>query len=233
VTFTATPANGGTAPTYQWFVNNALQPGNSSSFSTTTLTNGAQVYCTMTSNAQCVNPASATSNTTTITVTALPIPIIVCSNDTILASNYNGTQYFYSWYYNNNFVAISPSLLFQPPGGTYYLVVTSNGCTITSDEVTITICVTATHNSSDEDYFSIYPNPTRDKVTIEAKTKTSDRITITLYNVLGQALHNEEINSTNGDFVSQLNLEEFASGIYLVVISTNNSMKSFKIEKHE
>lgn len=56
VTFQATPLNGGTAPTYQWKVNGVNVGTNSSAYTTSTLQNGQQVSCVMTSNAQCINP---------------------------------------------------------------------------------------------------------------------------------------------------------------------------------
>jgi hypothetical protein len=69
VTFTATPTNGGTTPSYQWKVNGTNVGTNSATYTTTTLTNGAIVTCVMTSNATCAVPASATSNSITMTIT--------------------------------------------------------------------------------------------------------------------------------------------------------------------
>ena len=69
VTFVATPTNGGTAPTYQWFINGIPKIGaTSSSFITTTLADQDIVSCTMTSNAPCVSGNPATSNSIQVTV---------------------------------------------------------------------------------------------------------------------------------------------------------------------
>jgi hypothetical protein len=69
VTFTATPTNGGTTPSYQWKVNGSNVGTNSATYTTTTLTNGQIVSCVMTSNAACPSPATATSNSITMTIT--------------------------------------------------------------------------------------------------------------------------------------------------------------------
>ncbi|MEY3237981.1 MAG: hypothetical protein RI883_2082, partial [Bacteroidota bacterium] len=77
VTFTATAVNGGTLPVYQWKVNGTNVGTNSTTYTTTTLTNNAVVTCLLTSNAQCASPASIVSNSITMTVNAIPTAPIV------------------------------------------------------------------------------------------------------------------------------------------------------------
>ena len=68
VTFTATPVNGGTTPTYQWY-NGLTAVGTGSTYSSSTLANGAAIKVVMTSNASpCLIGSPATSNTITMTV---------------------------------------------------------------------------------------------------------------------------------------------------------------------
>ncbi len=73
-TFTATPTNGGTAPLYQWYVNNvAVGTNSASSVFNYTPVIGDVIKCVMTSNLSCVTAASnpATSNLITMTVTGV------------------------------------------------------------------------------------------------------------------------------------------------------------------
>jgi hypothetical protein len=73
ITFTATPVNGGTTPTYQWYYNGALQSGQTAStFVLSTPLANDQIYVTMVSNATpCLSTTSAvSSNTVTLTSTA-------------------------------------------------------------------------------------------------------------------------------------------------------------------
>jgi hypothetical protein len=80
-TFTATPTNGGTSPTYQWQVNGFTVGTNSSTYTTTTLNNGDIVNCVLISNAPCPSPGSATSNSLTMTVNPLATPTISISSN--------------------------------------------------------------------------------------------------------------------------------------------------------
>jgi len=76
VTFTATPTNGGSAPTYQWQVNGVNIGQNSNVFTSNSLTNADVVKVIMTSNAGCVSSATATSNSIPVTVTAGAAPSV-------------------------------------------------------------------------------------------------------------------------------------------------------------
>ncbi|SDX53624.1 LamG-like jellyroll fold domain-containing protein [Flavobacterium degerlachei] len=68
VTFTATPTNGGSAPSYQWKNGATLVGTNSPTYTTTTLANNATISVVMTSNAICPSPSTATSTTIVMSV---------------------------------------------------------------------------------------------------------------------------------------------------------------------
>jgi autotransporter-associated beta strand protein len=69
VTFTATPTNGGTTTSYQWYVGSTAVGTNSATFTSSALTNGNSVSVVMTSNATpCLTGSPATSNSIVMTV---------------------------------------------------------------------------------------------------------------------------------------------------------------------
>jgi hypothetical protein len=92
VTFTATPTNGGTTPSYQWKLNGTNVGSNSATYTSTTLANNDVVSVAMTSNATtCLTGSPATSNLITLTVnsnksasSASSLPI-VCVNSALTA----------------------------------------------------------------------------------------------------------------------------------------------------
>ncbi len=91
--YTATPVNGGTAPTYQWTVN-GLPVGTGADTLNYTPANGDVVKAVLTSNATCASPLTA-DDRTTVTVMANGTPavaITTSTNDSICV----GTQVLYT-----------------------------------------------------------------------------------------------------------------------------------------
>ena len=76
VTFTPTPNNGGTTPSYQWYVNGVPYGGAISGPLTYAPANNDQVYVIMTSSLTCTTGNPATSNSITITTNPLPTPTL-------------------------------------------------------------------------------------------------------------------------------------------------------------
>ena len=76
VTFTATPTNGGTIPTYQWKLNGSNVGTNSTTYTNSGLINSDIVSCVMTSNASCASPTNVTSNSVTMSVTSNVTPSV-------------------------------------------------------------------------------------------------------------------------------------------------------------
>lgn len=74
VTFSANPTNGGSAPTYNWYLNDKLITGqNSETFKTNSLLDGDQIYCVLVSNLTGVTNSPTKSNIINFNVTGVPI----------------------------------------------------------------------------------------------------------------------------------------------------------------
>jgi hypothetical protein len=153
VTFTATPTNGGTTPTYSWTLNGTAV-GTGTTYSSSTLINGDNIYCVLTSNHPCKSIATANSNGIEMTVNPLLTPTIVIelssgSNPTceglsvtFTASSTNGgSAPTYDWQVNG--ISVETGVSFTSSTLTNNDVVSS---IMTSNEICVTSS-TATSNS--------------------------------------------------------------------------------------
>ena len=81
VTFTATPVNGGSTPSYIWKVNGSILPGATGSTYSYIPANNDAVTCTMTSNAACVVGNPVVSNVVNLAVTPnLPVSVSISAS---------------------------------------------------------------------------------------------------------------------------------------------------------
>lgn len=113
VTFTATPVNGGTTPTYQWMVDGINVGPNSPTFTSSSFASGNNVMCVMTTNTPCTTPAVASSNVVVMSVTPNITPSVsiaasaddICTGDmvTFIATPVTGgATPAYQWILNGN-----------------------------------------------------------------------------------------------------------------------------------
>jgi len=105
ITFTATPTNGGTSPSYQWKKNGINVGINSATYSANNFANGDVMNCVMTSNDPSASPITATSNSITIIVRTSSTSntnVSVCSNQ--LPYLWNGISCSVAGTYNKTLV---------------------------------------------------------------------------------------------------------------------------------
>ena len=116
VTFTATPTNGGTTPTYQWKLNGNNVGTSSTTYTNSSLANSDVITCVMTSNVACANPTTTTSNSITMTIYQPSIGGVVNSDQVVFsggnASTVNLTDNNGSvikWQYANDSIFTTPT----------------------------------------------------------------------------------------------------------------------------
>ena len=139
VTFTATPVNGGSSPSYQWRRNATNVGTNSPTYITTSYADNDVFTCIMTSNiGGCATGNPATSNPITMTVTPLPItPSVisgansVCENSSNTYSVTNVSGVTYNWGLPTGWTGSSTTNSINTTAGTTggnISISASNGC---------------------------------------------------------------------------------------------------------
>jgi gliding motility-associated-like protein len=134
-TFTATPVNGGNAPTYQWMKNGNMVGDNSNTYADKNFVTGDKIQCTITSNEMCLTAKTATSNTLPLKV--FQNPVVTLDHNTNLCSEGRELDAgdFSSYLWNDG--STSRTLPVYSTGKFYVTVTDDNGCH-GSDTTTIT-----------------------------------------------------------------------------------------------
>lgn len=230
VIFTATAVNGGESPQIRWFVNGDFA-GLGAVLSNSAFLNGSQVYCTLKTDLPCATSQNAISNIISIAVNPLPQPIVTIAHDTIFATNYRDDKYTYTWYYKGDSVASTPFLLCSQFGsGSYYLVVQSGNCSVTSNSAEIN-CTVGTWDTESFSSVILYPNPVNKMLTIEGDLESQTDLTITLYNILGIEITKQEVNTIYNRFSTKFNMEDLPLGMYFVAVNTDFYRRIIIVEK--
>ncbi len=175
-TFTATVTNGGSNPIYQWWKNNVVVGTNSPTYSDNGLTNGQNIRCIVTSNANCLVNNSDVSNIITMSVTSPVTPNVsisagsgnvICSgtiaNFTATVSN-GGATPSYQWFKNG--VAVGTNSNTYTDAGLnnnddIKCVLTSSlGCVTTSMDTSASIIMTVNPTVTPVATITVAPNDT-------------------------------------------------------------------------
>ncbi|MBI2004199.1 T9SS type A sorting domain-containing protein [Candidatus Pacearchaeota archaeon] len=198
----------------------------------------------MTSNANCANPTTATSNTITISVTSnvqasLSISVspssTICAGDnaTFTATNTNSVPSpFYQWKLNNINVGTNSSTYSNSNllnGNQIKCILSSSSSCVVGSPATsniISMTVNTCTGISDFDFndkIKFFPNPVKEKLIVQFENFKN--FEIKLLNVLGKEIYNEKIS----DEKTEINLSEYGEGIYFLSVETEEGITRRKI----
>ena len=131
-------------------------------------------------------------------------PIITQSNDTLFSSATSGNQ----WYDANGPIPGATNDFYVMPlaGGNYYVVVSEGTCSSNNSN---SIAWVSTQAIANQNFFKIYPNPAKDKLTIEA---SHSEYRVEIIDATGRVLLQKMANQK----LTTLELQDFSPGMYWV-----------------
>ena len=247
VTFTATPGNGGTLPSYQWQVN-GINAGTDTPVFSFIPVNGDVITCMMSSNEMCSTGNPAISNPITMMVNSVPsslalldlsIADVQCFNatDTITVAG-NGTSFTVVNGGNATMIA-GLNILYLPgtvvdSGGYMYGYISTDGQYCTRQPFYPVSALPDTRESShvnEQSFIKIYPNPTNGVFSFELTgVEQSEKIRVEIYGMKGNSVLSTELT---GDRKRQFSLSGRAAGIYLFRVITDKNSGTTRIIKQD
>jgi hypothetical protein len=113
-------------------------------------------------------------------------------------------------------------------GGDYTVTVTdSNGCS-ESHTLTVGDIVLATEMDLDNSSFSYYPNPAKGYLTIEASFENARAVEVQLMDMSGRVLTVKKLSASD-QLSTTMDVSNFKSGQYLLVLKTDNTQRVERI----
>ncbi|MCP4438485.1 MAG: T9SS type A sorting domain-containing protein [Aureispira sp.] len=210
-----TVSGSGGTPSYTYNIGSGAQSGG-----TFTGLTAASYLITVTD----LNGCTASTSGTITEPTALGASATDNGNGSTTASGANGTpNYTYLWdaSASSQTTATATGLT----GGTYNVTVTdANGCTATAS---VSVVITGIDDVPNVEQFEVNPNPNTGQFTIQVSLLKAQDATVRVTNVLGQNLL--EFNKKAQEFSIPIDIQEQASGVYFITLSTDEKAITKKV----
>lgn len=219
---TTLSATGGTA--YAW------NPGALSGATVAVSPTTAIVYSvTGTGNNGCSRTRTISVNINTVNITSIASSGTICSGSSATLTANGGTAY--SW---NPGGLSGTSVVVTPTSTTTYSVAgTGSNTCIGNSMVTVSVVICNGINSialNNSSYFA-YPNPAKDKLTIQYNSSQTISTQIELRDALGKLINrtNHEFSSNENTFNIELN--GLSAGVYFIKINSNDDARVIRFIK--
>ena len=161
----------------------------------------------------------------------------ICLGDTIVLGAPTVDSIVYQWQSNASLLSntdIAQPLAVPTQTTTYYLTITDTvprgySCNVRTDSITVEVvplpCILSVQDINKEDVgIKLYPNPANNQVNIGFNLNYPTPVSLQIANVLGQPVYNKPLTSNNG--IQQLDVTQFATGIYTVYVKRSNAVMS-------
>ncbi|MEI7491394.1 MAG: S8 family serine peptidase [Bacteroidota bacterium] len=152
-----------------------------------------------------------------------PAPLITAIGDSLFSNAPAGNQ----WYFNLNLIPGATAPVYKATSsGSYHDIVTLDGCISDSSNVQFIELGTGELQTGD---VSIYPVPNHGLFTAQITSAVKETVNIRIYNQLSQLIFEKTGAAVNNTFRQTIDLRAFSTGVYTVVIRSDNKSIARKI----
>lgn len=121
----------------------------------------------------------------------------------------------------------SPTHVYAAQGTYTVTLIVTNGCG--TDTTTQIIIVDGVENIPFAENISVYPNPANGKFNVEFKGISGGEMTLQLFDMQGSLIMRKTVNAKSG-MIIPVNVEGFATGLYMLKISGTSGSAVFKVD---
>jgi hypothetical protein len=152
-----------------------------------------------------------------VTINPLPSTPVITEVDNILTSSAtSGNQ----WYLDNIPIAGATGQSFTATTtGDYFVIVTQNVCVSAHSNIIEVSTLTSVKETAFVRVFDVYPNPNSGRFIIRFEPFQKDEFDLEILNSKGTTTWKMEKVKVDGIFLTQLDLQEFSPGTYLIILS--------------
>lgn len=247
VVFNAYPNNHGGTPTFEWYVNNQLT-STGTNYSTSGLSNNTTIRCKMTEYTKCSAVYHDESNDITMKVLPWMAPSVNIISDpagplkpdeyvkfTATPTN-AGNNPGYQWRQNGSDVVGATGKTWSAntlnDNDRVSVEVISNyrcpqPATSISNVIDVRVLTGLSNLPGDNDIM-LYPNPNNGMFVLKGNITTNEVITIRITNTVGQNVYTKQVQPVNNKLDTTINADYLASGIYNLLLKTNEGQKVFR-----
>jgi hypothetical protein len=161
----------------------------------------------------------------TLAIKATPVAAVITrSGDSLTSSIVNGNQ----WYLDGAEIPGSNGdVHVATANGTYYSVVTENGCSsVPSNSISVT---DVSIREVSAELFDVYPNPSNGVFNIKLKKAGKALYNIEVYNSLGSLVWKQTNADIDGNNIKIIDLNVTRSGLYTVVLRNKSNSFAKKV----
>jgi hypothetical protein len=164
------------------------------------------------------------SDTLELRMVDAPAKPVVTRTTNVLTSSRSSA---YQWTRDGSDIpgATNQFLTLTGPGSYTVRIVDENGCVAESDPFAVTVLGVETPPTVISS-MHIYPNPTQGLLTVALQLAERGTLCLELQDVLGRVLHHEDAATEAGSVVKLLHLDRVPSGLYMLRVTLNGSLRS-------
>ena len=150
-------------------------------------------------------------------------------NVNLLNTSTDGTQYEWLFGDGNTSTEENPSHTYDSTGTYEVTLIVTNNCGTDTITQEVSVVITSNDDIGLLEKFDLYPNPNNGEFILYLEGLPTRDLQLNLYNILGQEIHQEELDFSNGKIIKTYHFQNLAAATYILQIRSEGKMMYKKV----